>query len=410
MIAILGILFLLGIAVACSENKHLISINGAARTLFLQFAVAVFALATPIGESTLNVLKQGVEKGISYGDVGIQYVFGSIAMPENGIVIAFQVFPIIIFIASLFAVLFHLRIMDLIIKVIGGAIAYITGASKLESTVSAANIFIAMTESPLVILPYLKKISRSQLFVVMAVGLSSVAGTVLVAFASMGIRIDLLLTAAFMCAPGGLLIGRLLVPEDGTPYDVSDPAEQKAVADATRAPTVVEAAANGAAIGMRVFLNVLAVLIAFIALVAMVNGILSGIGGLFGVPDLSLELILGYLFSPVSFLLGIPWSEAQAAGALFGQKIILNEFVAYANFAPSINEFSDKSQVLITIALCGFANIGGAGILIAGLSALVPERKSEISSMALKAVLAGTLANFMSAAIVGVIYSITSFS
>jgi len=404
VVAIVGIIILLGIAVLCSEHRGSIHISGAVKTFLLQVSVAVFALATPIGESVLSVMRQGVEKGISYGNVGIQYVFGAIALPENGLVLAFQVFPIIIFIAAVFSILFHLRVMDMVIKVIGGGISYITGASRLESTVSAANIFIAMTESPLVILPYLKKLTRSQLFVVMAVGLSSVAGTVLVAFASMGIRIDLLLTAAFMAAPAGLLIGRILVPETQTPFDVADSSEQQAAMNATRASSLVEAAANGAAIGMQVFLNVIAVLVAFIALVALVNGILGGVGSWFGLPDLSLELILGYLFSPIAYLIGIPWEEAHKAGSFFGQKIIINEFVAYANFAPSIPEFSERSQILITVALCGFANIGGAGILIAGLSAMVPERKAEISSLALKAVLAGTLANFISASIVGIIF------
>jgi CNT family concentrative nucleoside transporter len=233
-----------------------------------------------------------------------------------------------------------------------------------------------------------------------------VAGTVLVAFASLGIRIDLLLTAAFMAAPAGLLIGRILVPETGTPFDIGESKESKAELDASRASSVIEAASNGAMIGMQVFLNVLAVLLAFVALIALLNGILGGVGGWFGFPQLSMELILGYVFSPISFLIGIPWEEAQRAGALLGQKLILNEFVAYANFAPNMDTFSAHGQIVITIALCGFANFGGVGILVAGLSAVVPERKSEISSLGVKAVLAGTLANFMSASIVSIIYTL----
>ncbi|MFT6045580.1 MAG: CNT family concentrative nucleoside transporter, partial [Arenicella sp.] len=356
MIAIVGIIALLGIAFLFSESRKSVQIDGVVKTLLLQIAIAVFALVTPIGAGVLNVLKQGVEKGIGYGNVGIEYIFGSLALPENGFVLAFQVFPIIIFIASVFSVLFHLRIMDVVIKVLGGGIRFITGASRLESTCAAANIFIGMTEAPLVILPYLKRISRSQLFIVMAVGLSSVAGTVLVAFASLGIRIDLLLTAAFMAAPAGLLIGRILVPETGTPFDIGESEESKAELDASRASSVIEAASNGAMIGMQVFLNVLAVLLAFVALIALLNGILGGVGAWFGFPQLSMELILGYLFSPISFLIGIPWEEAQRAGALLGQKLILNEFVAYANFAPNMDTFSAHGQIVITIALCGFAN------------------------------------------------------
>lgn len=403
MIAILGIIFLLGAAFLLSENRSAVRIGDVGKTLLLQIAVAIFALVTPIGASVLNVLKQGVEQGIGYGNVGIEYVFGSLALPENGYVLAFQVFPIIIFIASVFSVLFHLRIMEVVIKVLGGGIRFITGASRLESTCAAANIFIGMTEAPLVILPYLKRISRSQLFIVMAVGLSSVAGTVLVAFASLGIRIDLLLTAAFMSAPAGLLIGRILVPETATPVDIMDDNETHPEMNIGRASSVIEAASNGAMIGMQVFLSVLAVLLAFVALIALLNGILGGVGGWLGFPQLSMELLLGYLFAPISFIIGIPWAEAQAAGALLGQKLILNEFVAYANFAPAMDTFSDHGQIVITIALCGFANFGGLGILVAGLSAVVPERKSEISSLGVKALLAGTLANFMSASIVSII-------
>ncbi|MFT5572967.1 MAG: CNT family concentrative nucleoside transporter [Cryomorphaceae bacterium] len=405
MIAIIGIIVLLAVAIFFSENRPAIHRGGAVKTLLLQIIIAVFALVTPIGTTVLNVMKQGVEKGIDYGRVGIEYVFGTLALAENGFILAFQVFPIIIFIAALFSVLFHLRIMDVVIKVIGGAISWITGASRLESTTAAANIFIGMTEAPLVILPYLKKISRSQMFIVMAVGLSSVAGTVLVAFAALGMRIDLLLTAAFMAAPGGLLMGRILVPETDTPFDIADTSDAKEELDQGRAGSIVEAAAGGAIIGMQVFLSVLAVILAFVALIALMNGIMGGVGALFGFPQLTVELILGYLFAPISFLMGVPWEEAQRAGALLGQKIILNEFVAYANFSPIMNTFSEHGQIVITIALCGFANFSALGILVAGLSTVVPERKSEISKLGIKAVLAGTLANFMSASIVGVIYA-----
>jgi CNT family concentrative nucleoside transporter len=405
VIAIIGIIVLLAVAIFFSENRPAIHRGGAVKTLLLQIIIAVFALVTPIGTTVLNVMKQGVEKGIDYGRVGIEYVFGTLALAENGFILAFQVFPIIIFIAALFSVLFHLRIMDVVIKVIGGAISWITGASRLESTTAAANIFIGMTEAPLVILPYLKKISRSQMFIVMAVGLSSVAGTVLVAFAALGMRIDLLLTAAFMAAPGGLLMGRILVPETDTPFDIADTSDAKEELDQGRAGSIVEAAAGGAIIGMQVFLSVLAVILAFVALIALMNGIMGGVGALFGFPQLTVELILGYLFAPISFLMGVPWEEAQRAGALLGQKIILNEFVAYANFSPIMNTFSEHGQIVITIALCGFANFSALGILVAGLSTVVPERKSEISKLGIKAVLAGTLANFMSASIVGVIYA-----
>jgi CNT family concentrative nucleoside transporter len=395
LIGLLGIAVLVGIAVLASEARGRIDYGSAARTL---------ALLTPFGQAFLRSLSNGVQQAIAYANVGSAFVFGPLADAGEGFFLAFQVLPIIIFIAAIVGVLFHLGVMTWVIRIIGGALRFLTGASRLESTCAAANIFVGMAESPLTVLPYLPKISRAQLFVMMSLGLSSVAGSVLVAYSALGIRSDLLLTAAFMAPAGGLLFGRLLVPETGEPYDLES-GDDRDPESLSRASSVIEAATDGAGLGLQIMLAVIAVLIAFVAGIALVNGILGGLGSLAGFPQLSLELLLGYLFAPVSFLIGVPWEETGRAGVYLGQKVVLNEFLAYVNYAPNAETFSEQGQVALTVAMCGFANFSGLAILIAGLGAAVPERKGEISKLGVKAVLAGTLSNFTSAAIVSVLFA-----
>ena len=406
MTGLIGIIVILAIAYALSEKRSAIKPLMVLRLIALQTAIALFALFTPIGVGVLSAASKAVQGMLGYAQSGISFMFGPLADPANGMVLAFQVLPVIIFIGCLLNILFYLRIMDVIIRYLGGALRFLTGASRLESTCAAANVFLGMAESPLTILPYLNKITRSQLFVMMSLGLASVAGTVLFAYAALGIRSDLLITAAFMSAPGGLLMGRMLVPETDTPFDISK--EDAAKAENRRASSIVEAATTGAMTGLQIMLSVIAVLIAFLAVIALINGILSGIGGLFGYDNLSLEGLFSYLFMPVAFIIGVPWSECADAGIYLGQKVVLNEFLAYATFAPNIENFSSQGQVAITLALCGFANFSGLAILLAGLSAIIPERKAEISKLGLKTVLAGNLSNFMTASIVSVLLGITA--
>jgi CNT family concentrative nucleoside transporter len=406
MSGLLGIVALLAVAFLASEKRSAISPLQVLRLLALQIFIAAFALLTPIGIGALSAVNSGVGKLLTYAQDGINFIFGPLGNSENGIILAFQILPIIIFIGSLLSMLFYLRIMDVIIRYLGGGLRFLTGASRLESTCAAANIFVGMAEAPLTILPYLKKITRSQLFVMMALGLASVSGSVLFAYAALGIRSDLLITAAFMSAPGGLLMGRMLVPETETPFDIEDSTVEKI--DTRRADSLVEAATNGALTGLQIMLSVIAVLIAFLGVIALVNGILGGVGQLFGAENLTLEGLFSHVFRPVAFLIGVPWEESAAAGNYLGQKVVLNEFLAYANFAPNISDFSDQGQIAITVALCGFANFAGLAILVAGLSSVAPERKSEISKLGLKTVLAGNLSNFMSAAIISVLLSLVA--
>ncbi|MEP1420678.1 MAG: nucleoside transporter C-terminal domain-containing protein [Erythrobacter sp.] len=409
LIGLLGIAVLIGVAVLLSEARGHIHYINAAKALTLQIAIAVLALVTPAGQAVLQTLSSGVVEAISYANEGIGFVFGPLSSPADGLILAFQVLPVIIFIATIMAVLFHIGIMTWVIRIIGGALRFLTGASRLESTCGAANIFVGMAESPLTVLPYLPKISRAQMFVMMSLGLSSVAGTVLVAYSALGIRSDLLLTAAFMAPAGGILFGRILVPETGEAFDL-DEADNANPSSLSNASSLIEAATDGATLGMQIMLSVIAVLIGFIAAIALLNGILGGIGGLLGFPDLSLELIVGYAFAPISYIIGVPWEEATRAGVFLGQKVVLNEFLAYANFSPVADSFSAAGQITLTIAMCGFANFGGLAILIAGLGAAVPERKAEISKLGIKALLAGTLSNFTSAAIVSVLFALGGFA
>ncbi len=406
MVGLLGIIVFLGVAWAASERRGAIRYADAARTLALQIVIAALAILTPIGTAVLGWLSAGVNRAIQYANDGIVFMFGPLADPTNGVVLAFQVLPVIIFIAALFSILFHLGVMRFVIRYLGGAIRWITGASRLEATCSAANIFVGMAEAPLTILPYLSRLSRAQLFTVMSLGLASVSGSVLAAYAALGMRTDLLLTAAFMAAPGGLLMARLLIPETGDPIDAADMDQMDAQDTGKRAASLIDAVTTGAQTGLSIMLSVIAVMIAFVALIALANGIVGGVGGWFGYPDATIQGLLGYVFAPVAWLIGVPWEEAVRAGPYLSEKVIVNEFLAYANFRGEMAEFSDAGQIAMIVALCGFANLTGLAILIAGLSTVVPERRGEISKLGLKTVLAGTLSNFTSAAIVSVMFAL----
>ena len=267
---------------------------------------------------------------------------------------------------------------------------------KAESVNAAANIFVGQTEAPLVIRPFLNKMTKSQLFAVMTGGLASVSGSVLIGYSLLGVPLEYLLAASFMAAPAGLIMAKLMIPET----EVVDEADFKLERN-SEATNVIDAAATGASDGMKLAVNVGAMLLCFIALIALLNGILGGVMGWFGLDNVTLEGILGYVFSPLAFAIGVPWHEAVEAGSFIGQKLILNEFVAYSNFGPVIGEFSDKTGIIISFALCGFANLSSMGILIGGLGGMAPDKRSTIASLAVKSVIAGTLASLLSAAIAG---------
>lgn len=393
-----GIVVILVIAFLCSNNKKAINYRTVLVALAVQIVFALIVLKWPLGHRVLLWVSGIVEKIIGSADSGISFLFGPI-LPEGDSVFAFQVLPVIIFFSSLITVLYYLGVMQWVIKLIGGALSKLLKTSKVESMNAAGSIFLGQTESPLVIKPYVKDMTLSELFAVMSAGLATVAGSVLAGYALLGVPMKFLIAASFMAAPAGLLMAKMIIPE----ADKENTTDQVTLEKDKEATNVIDAAARGASDGLKLALTVGAMLVAFLSLIALANLFLGWFGGWFGFQDLTLQQILGYIFSPLAFIIGVPWDEALRAGSLIGQKIITNEFVAFSEFAPNIDSFSAKSQVVITFALCGFANFGSMAVLIGGLSPMAPNRRGDIARIGLRAVLAGTLANLLSAAIAGML-------
>ncbi|GLT14877.1 NupC/NupG family nucleoside CNT transporter [Vibrio algivorus] len=406
VMSIVGMFVLIAIAVLLSDNRKAINLRTVGGAFAIQFLLGAFVLYVPWGKDVLSAMTNGVQYVIDFGNEGIGFLFGNLvnfSVEGVGFIFAFKVLPTIIFFSALISVLYYVGIMQFVIKVLGGGLQKALGTSRAESMSATANIFVGQTEAPLVVRPFVPKMTKSELFAVMCGGLASVAGGVMAGYAAMGVPLEYLIAASFMAAPGGLLFAKLIKPETGEPIDQLDDIEQ---ADEDKPANVIDAAANGASSGLQLALNVGAMLLAFVGLIALVNGALGGIGNWFGMPELSMELILGYLFAPLAWLIGVPWSEATIAGTFIGQKTILNEFVAYSNFAPYLAEgaqvvLSEKTKAIISFALCGFANLSSIAILLGGLGGLAPARRSEIASMGMKAIAAGTLSNLMAATIAG---------
>jgi CNT family concentrative nucleoside transporter len=459
-----GMAVLLAVAVAFSTNRRAISLRTVGGALALQVGFGVMVLYWDLGRRVLGAVSRGVQAIINSANEGISFLFGPVLPGDGeGVVFAFQVLPVIIFFASLTAVLYHVGVLQWVVKGLGGALGRLLGTEHAESVNAAANIFIGQTEAPLVIRPYIRGLSRSGLFAVMVGGLSTVAGSVLVGYSLLGAPLEYLIAAAFMAAPGALLMAKIILPEEdheavaaerervrasaarrgrrdtvtveastgGTssprdtgPGSPEDPVAPDARTQDDRPPgdddgepaddgaddpdgmghrNVIDAAASGAADGLRLAATIGAMLLAFISLIALANLVIGGVGGWFGYGDLTFEQILGWMFAPVMAAIGVPWNEAVAAGSFVGQKVVVNEFVAFTNFGPEIDTFTDKTAAIVTFALTGFANLGSLGILLGGLGGIAPDRRSDIASLGLRAILAATLANLMSAAIAGIL-------
>ncbi|PMN46798.1 transporter [Vibrio lentus] len=399
MASLLGIITILVAAWLLSTDRKNIPLRTVSLAFLLQISFALLVLYVPMGKEALNAATGAVSSLINYGQEGINFLFGGLT--NNGFVFAINVLGIIIFFSALISGLYHIGFMPKVINLIGGALQKFLGTGRAESLSATANIFVGMIEAPLVVKPYLKHMTDSQLFAVMVCGLASVAGGTLVGYASLGVDLNYLIAAAFMSAPAGLLMAKILVP--GNANEAQENIESDV--EIPRATNVVEAMADGAMSGLRIAVAVGATLLAFISVIAMLNGLLGIVGGWFGV-NLSFELILGYVFAPVAWLIGVPWSEAVVAGSLIGNKIVVNEFVAFIQLMDVKDALSEHSKAIVTFALCGFANISTMAILIGGLGSLVPERRSFISQYGFKAICAGVLANLMSAAIAGVVLSL----
>ena len=410
--SLVGMAVLLGIALLLSDNRKAINLRTVGGAFAIQFIIGGFVLYVPWGRDLLAGFSAGVQNVIDYGKDGTGFLFGSLvnfSVDGIGFIFAFQVLPTLIFFSSLISVLYYIGVMQWVIKILGGGLQKALGTSRAESMSAAANIFVGQTEAPLVVRPFVPRMTQSELFAVMCGGLASVAGGVLAGYAAMGVPLEYLVAASFMAAPGGLLFAKIIKPET----DTADEDLDKDIDGGEDKPAnVIDAAAGGASVGLQLALNVGAMLLAFVGLIALINGILGGLGGWFGMPELTLELLLGYLFSPLAFLIGVPWEEATFAGSFIGQKLVVNEFVAYLNFVPYVGDaaqvvpatgavMSEKTQAIIAFALCGFANLSSIAILLGGLGGLAPNRRHDIARMGVKAVIAGTLSNLMAATIAG---------
>ncbi len=406
LMSLIGIALILAIAVALSSDRKAIRLRVVGAAFALQAGFAALVLYVPWGNAALQGIAAGVSALLSYAGKGTEFIFGPLAKPEiGGNSFAIAALPVIIFFAALISVLYYLGIMQLVIKWVGGALEKLTGISKVESLSAAANIFVGQSESPLVIRPYLAALTPSQLFCLMSVGMAGVAGTILAAYASMGIRIDYLVAAAFMSAPGGILMAKIIMP-DPKDQQIVEPDEIVIPDEEERPANVIMAAAQGAQTGVKLAVMVGAMVLAFVALVALANGILGGIGGLFGFEDLSFQKILGYVFAPIFLLLGAPdWAEAMTAGGLFGTKVVLNEFVAFIELGTA-GTLSQSTQAIAIFALCGFANFSSIAIQMAVTGSLAPNQRPMIARLGIKALVAGSLSNLMSAALAGLFLSL----
>jgi CNT family concentrative nucleoside transporter len=414
----IGIAVIILIAVLFSSNRKAINFRVVGAAFALQAALAFLVLKTPWGRATIQAMSDGVAELLGYATKGTEFLFGPSATNPLANTFAIAALPVIIFFASLVAILYHLGIMQRIVRWVGGAIGWVTGVSRVESLGAAANIFVGQSESPLVVRPYLAALPPSHLFTLMSVGMAGVAGTILAAYAGLlgEEYLPFLLAAAFMSAPGGILMAKLIMPDEPEGSEElelkggasgrapEDEIEVHTFEEGERPANIIMAAAQGAQTGVKLAVAVGAMVLAFVALVALANGILGGIGGWFGQPQLSFQSIVGTLFSPVMFLIGVPWSEAGVAGGLFGTKIVLNEFVAFidlGNAAGPAAALSDRSRAIITFALCGFANFSSIAIQMAVTGNLAPNQRPMIAKLGLRALLAGSLANLMSAALAG---------
>lgn len=405
--SIVGIIFLLVMAYCLSKHKKSINYRTVVCAFLLQFSIGAMVLWWEPGKDLLFALSNGVSNVIAYGTEGISFIFGpEIAAGGGGsigFVFAFMVLPMIIFISSLIAVLYYIGLMEWVIRLLGGALQRITRTSRPESLSAAANIFVGQTEAPLLVRPFLPTMTRSELFAVMVGGLSTVAGSIIAGLLAVGIELKFLIAASFMAAPGSLLMAKLILPEVETPKESL--AELEPTQDGP--VNVIDAAASGAASGLKLAANVGAMVLAFVSLIALLNGFLgwfgdvTGVANLLAIDTLSMDYLLGKLFQPVTWLLGVPWDEAAIAGSFIGQKIVINEFVAYLEFAQVKETLSLNTQVIVTFALCGFANFSSIAILVGGIGGMAPSRRHEIAKLGLLAVTAATLANLMSATLAG---------
>ncbi len=396
LICLAGIAALVAVAYAFSVDRAGINWRTVLLALGLQAVFGALVLYIPAGQVVLATLAEGVGAILDYAKDGILFVFGDVGSGKLGFVFAFQVLPAIVFFSALISVAYYTGAMQWIVRIIGGLFRSVLKTSAPESLSATANIFIGQTEAPIAIRPFLVQMTRSELFAVMVGGLATVAGATMAGYVTLGVDLKYLIAASFMAAPGGLAMAKIIVPEKSGARLINNVDE---LVDSEEQPVnIFEAAAKGATSGLMLAANVGAMLIAFIALIALANGVLGWAGSLVGFEALSIQLVLGYVFAPIAWLIGIPMGEAVQAGSYIGQKLVLNEFVAYVDLVANGGALSEHTRAVVTFALCGFANFSSIAILLGGLGSMAPERRTEIATLGVRALLAASMANLMSAA------------
>lgn len=399
-ISLLGLLVMIFIAFALSDNKKKIYWKTIVGGVLLQFIFGVIILKTSFGVWVFEWAKNFFNAILSYTNFGINFVFGPLNdYSKIGFIFAVSVLPVILFMSSLMSILYHLGIMQKVIQATAWVMVKVLGTSGGESLAAAANIFVGQTEAPLVVRPYIGKMTRSELMALMTGGMATVAGSVLAVYVKMGVSAGHLLAASVMSAPASLVCAKLMIPE------LEDSVTKGSVKiDLPKTSVnIIDAATTGASEGLKLALNVMAMLLVFISLIALVNGVLAFLGGLFGHPTLSLEFLTGYLFFPIAWIMGVPSHDALTVGALLGKKLILNEFVAYQDLQTYMSTMSPRSVTLATYALCGFSNFGSVAIQVGGIGSLAPERSHDLAKLGIRSLIAGTLACLMTACIAGIL-------
>ena len=401
-VSVLGLAVMIGIAWTCSSDRRRIPWRTVAWGVGLQLALGVILLKTPAGQVFFTAMNAAVSAMIRYTNAGIAFVFGPLVEPGFSIVV--NVLPIIIFMGSLFAVLYHLGVMQRVVDVMAVALARTMGTSGAEALAAVANLFVGMTESALIVRPYLERMTRSELFTLMTLGMATVAGSVMLTYVLMLGSPEYaghLATASLLSAPAGILLAKVMVPETDIPVTGS---RDRASVERS-AVNVIDAAAQGALAGLRLAAYVGALLIAFVALIALLNDLVGAVGAGLGAPGWTLQRILGAALAPLAWLMGVPWHDAGLVGGMLGIKTVLNEFIAYRELAGYIESgvLSTRSVVIASYALCGFANFGSLAILLGGLGGLAPSRRPEVAQLGMRAILAGSLATFMTACVAGIL-------
>lgn len=399
LISLLGLVVMIGVAYALSEKKKAIQWRTVITGILLQVVFGLVILKTTFGKNLFASIGSGFNMILGFTAEGAKFLFGGLATPSEslGFIFATMVLPTIIFMSALMSVLYHVGIMQKVVELVARVMMKVMKTSGAESLAAAANIFVGQTEAPLVIKPFVGRMTKSELMCLMTGGMATVAGGVLAAYVGFGIDAGHLLAASVMSAPAALVCAKLMVPE----VEESETAGVVKIDLPKVSANVIDAAATGASDGLKLAVNVAAMLLAFIALIAMLNGILGGVGNLFGFPGLTFELIMGYLNAPVAWLLGVPWEDCLKVGSILGKKLVLNEFVGYLDLVAMKGQISERSTILATYALCGFSNFSSIAIQLGGIGTMAPEKRPVLAAYGMKALIGGTLACYMTACIAG---------